>query len=46
MSNNHHDNSTSSKTNNEMLPSDEVIGEIGPIAYFNGPMLTGVTVSQ
>ena len=27
-------------------PIDEPFGELEPVAYFNGPMLTGVTVSQ
>jgi sugar lactone lactonase YvrE len=28
------------------LPADEPAGELEPVAYFNGPMPTGVTVSQ
>jgi sugar lactone lactonase YvrE len=27
-------------------PADEPVGELEPVAYFNGPMPTGVTVSQ
>ena len=27
-------------------PVDEPVGELEPVAYFNGPMLTGVTVSR
>ena len=46
MSDNHHNDSVSSTTNVEKLPSDEVIGELETVAYFNGPMPTGVTVSH
>lgn len=28
------------------LPAEETIGLLEPVAYFNGAMLTGVTVSQ
>ena len=30
----------------EELPSDEPLGELEPVAYFNGAMPTGVTVSR
>ncbi len=30
----------------ERLPSEEPMGMLEPVAYFNGPMPTGVTVSQ
>ena len=30
----------------EQLPSDETLGVLEPVAYFNGAMPTGVTVSQ
>jgi hypothetical protein len=30
----------------EGLPSDEPVGALEPVAYFNGAMPTGVTVSQ
>lgn len=46
MSNNRHDASVLSKSNEERLPSDETIGQLEPVIYFNGPMPTGVTVSQ
>jgi sugar lactone lactonase YvrE len=36
----------SPSTSIEKLPSDEIIGELEQVAYFNGPMPTGVTVSQ
>ena len=30
----------------QTLPTDEPFGELEPVAYFHGAMLTGVTVSQ
>jgi hypothetical protein len=37
-----------SKNNNSILelPTDEPLGVLEPVAYFNGAMPTGVTVSQ
>lgn len=36
----------SSRIDLATLPSEQTMGEIEPVAIFNGPMLTGVTVSQ
>ena len=33
-------------TRSQQLPTEKVVGELEPVAYFNGPMLTGVTVSH
>lgn len=38
--------SQSAKIDLATLPAEQRVGEIEPVAVFNGPMLTGVTVSQ
>jgi len=46
MSVNHQNDSQATNNSVNQLPADEPVGELEPVAYFNGAMPTGVTVSH
>jgi hypothetical protein len=46
MSVNHQKDSQATNNPVNQLPTDEAVGELEPVAYFNGAMPTGVTVSH
>jgi len=46
MSTSHRKETSPRTTPAQELPADEPLGELEPVAYFNGAMPTGVTVSQ
>lgn len=46
MSVNHQKDSQATNNSVNQLPADEPVGELEPVAYFNGAMPTGVTVSH
>jgi sugar lactone lactonase YvrE len=46
MSINHQKDTSQNNISSRQLPADEPLGMLEPVAYFNGAMPTGVTVSQ
>src|SRR5215213_580187 len=46
MSINHQKDISQNKISSRRLPAEEPLGVLEPVAYFNGAMPTGVTVSQ